>query len=151
MLMVWEERARRFAWVFFAIMWIPVAYLVYLAMIDAPEEMTYPVMPLFIFFCTGFALLLAGSFGIGWFERENIKKKGIPATATILSVSDTGWTVNDRPKLSICLDVYPPYEPRFLKTVEYVVPYSFLPQLQEGKKIPVLYIEGTDQVALADL
>jgi hypothetical protein len=35
--------------------------------------------------------------------------------------------------------------------VEYVVPYSFLPQLQEGKKIPVLYIEGTDQVALADL
>jgi len=149
--MVWEERVRRIAWISFALMWIPVAYLVYLAAIDAPEERIYPAMPVFIFFCTGFALLLVGSFGIGWFERENIKKKGIPATATILSVSDTGWTVNDQPKLSICLDVHPPYEPRFLKTVEYVVPYAFLPQLKEGNKVQVLYIEGTNQVALADL
>jgi hypothetical protein len=149
--MVWEERVRRIAWISFALMWIPVAYLVYLAAIDAPEDSIYPAMPVFLVFCIGFALLLAGSFGIGWFERENIKKKGIPATATILSVSDTGWTVNDQPKLSICLDVRPLYEPRFLKTVEYVVPYAYLPQLKEGNKVPVLYIEGTDQVALADL
>jgi hypothetical protein len=149
--MVWEERVRRAAWISFALMWIPVAYLVYLAMIDAPEERIYPAIPIFLFFCMAFTLLLVGSFGIGWFERENIKKKGMPATATILSVSDTGWTFNDQPKLSICLDVRPLYEPRFLKTVEYVVPYAFLSQLKEGNKVRVLYIEGTDQVALADL
>lgn len=149
--MVWEERVRRMAWIFFALMGIPVAYLVYLAAIDAPEEKIFPAMPVFLLFCIGFALLLVSSLGIGWFERENIRKKGIPATATVLSVSDTGWTVNDQPKLSICLDVRPPYEPQFLKTVEYVVPYAFLPQLKEGNKVRVLYIEGTDQVALADL
>jgi len=53
--------------------------------------------------------------------------------------------------MQIELEVQPPYDSRFTTTVEYVVPFSFLVQLQPGTVVKVYYLEETKEVALADL
>jgi len=148
--MVWEKRVRRIAWVCFALMGVPLVFVVFAAVTDTEEP---PVTALVLLFslCILFAILLFGSFGIGRREKERIKITGIPAKATIISVSETGTTVNDQPLVRIELEVQPPYDFRFVTTVEYILPYSAIPQMQPGNKVPVYYMEGTTEVALADL
>jgi hypothetical protein len=148
--MVWEERLRRISWVFFIVMWIPLGVVVYSAVTEAEDPPVEALAAVFLFVIL-FAVLQIGSFGIGWLEKEKIRKKGIPAKATILSVSDTGTMVNNQPLLRIGLEVQPPYDSRFTATVEYIVPYSFLPQVQPGNKLQVFYLEDTKEVAIADL
>ncbi len=149
--MVWEKRIRSTAWVFFIIMWIPLAFLIYQAVTDGDEDSIGIAMMLFFFLCIVFTILLVGSFGIGSLEKEEIKKKGIAAKATIVSVSDTGTMINNQPQLRIELDVQPPYDSRFVTTIEYVIPCSCLPQVQPGNSVKVYYLEETKEVALADL
>lgn len=148
--MVWEKRARLLSWVFFALMWIPLAIVVYSAVMEEPEP-PVPAFAALILFVLLFTFLQAGSFVIGWREKEAIRAKGVPAKATIMGVSDTGTMVNDQPLLRIELEVQPPYDSRFTTTVEYIVPYSVLPQMVPGKVIQVFYLEETKEVALADL
>jgi hypothetical protein len=137
-------------WVFFILMWIPLVIVVFSAL---KKEEDPPVLALGLFFILfiRFTILLVGSFGIGWIEKENIKKKGMPAKATIINFSDTGILVNNQPQLSIELEVQPSYDSRFRTTVEYGIPNSALPQSQPGKTVSVYYIEETKEVALADL
>ena len=148
--MVWEQRVRRVSWVFFFLMWLPLVFVIYAAVTETEEP---PVEALVLFFglMVLFAILLIGSFGIGSLEKDRIKRSGIPANASVLTVSDTGTMVNNQPLLRIGLEVQPPYDSRFTATVEYVVPYSFLPQVQPGKTLQVFYREDTKDVAIADL
>jgi hypothetical protein len=148
--MAWEKCIRSVLWVFI-IMWIPLGFLIYQAVTDGDRDSIGIATGLFFFLCIVFTILLVGSFGIGSLEKEEIKKKGIAAKATIVSVTDTGTMINNQPQLRIELDVQPPYDSRFRKTVEYVVLYSFLPQVQPGNTIPIYYLEETKGVALADL
>lgn len=149
--MAWEERVRLLSWVVFTVMWIPLAIMISTAVTGGDEEnIAFAIIPFFVL-CILFALLLVGSFGIGRLEKDNIRKKGIPANATIISVMDTGWLINNQPKLCMELDVHPPCDSAFRTTVEYVVPHPFLPQLQPGTTVKVYYIEGTTEVALAGL
>ena len=148
--MVWEERLRRISWVFFIVMWIPLGVVVYSAVTEAEDPPVEALAAVFLFVIL-FAVLQIGSLGIGWLEKEKIRKKGIPAKATILSVSETGTMVNNQPLLKIGLEVQPPYDSRFVATVEYIVPYSFLPQVQPGNTLQVFYLEDTKEVAIADL
>ena len=119
--MVWEKRVRRLSWVFFFFMWIALGFVIFAALTDEDEP---PVAALVFFFgmCILFVILQFGSFTVGRLEKENIKKKGIPAKALILSISETGTRLNDQPLLQIELEVHPPYDSRFRATVEYVVP-----------------------------
>jgi hypothetical protein len=149
--MVWDKRVRLISWVFFILMWVPFGIMTYTAVTDGDEVKTVLGMVLFFCLCTLFAILLVGSFVIGRREKEKIKRKGIPAKATILSVSETGTRINDQPLLRIELEVHPPYASRFVTTVEYIVPYDALPQVQPGNTVPVYYLDGTTMVALADL
>jgi hypothetical protein len=148
--MVWEQRVRRISWIFFFLMWIPLVFVIYAAVTETEEP---PVEALVLFFglMVLFAILLIGSFGIGSLEKDRIRRSGIPAKATVLTVSDTGTMVNNQPLLRIGLEVQPPYDSRFVATVEYVVPYSFLPQVQPGNTLQVFYLEDTKEVAIADL
>ena len=57
----------------------------------------------------------------------------------------------NEPEYLFDLDVQPPYEPRFVTTVEYVVPYAALTRIQPGRIVQVRYIEGTMQAALTGL
>jgi hypothetical protein len=148
--MAWERRVRLLSWVFFALMWLPLGFVISAAMAETEEP---PMAALFLFFglCILFSVLQIGSFGVGWYERGRIKKRGVPVKATIVSVSDTGTMINDQPLLRIELDIQPPYDSQFRTSVEYVVPYSFLPQVQPGNTLLAYYIENTKEVALADL
>lgn len=140
---------RRFAWVLFFLMWFPLAFIVYAAVTETEEP---PVQALVLFFglMMLFAILLIGSFGIGSLEKDRIKRSGIPAKATIRSISETGTTINDQPLVRIELDVQPPYDSRFTATVEYILSYLVLQDLQVGREVPVYYLEDTKEVALAD-
>jgi hypothetical protein len=130
-------------------MWIALGFVIIAALTDEDEP---PVAALVLFFglCLLFAILQFGSFTVGRLEKENIKRTGIPAKAVILSVSETGTRLNDQPLLKIEPEVQPPYDSRFTTTVEYIVPYLESLHLQPGKKVPVYYIDGTTEVALAD-
>jgi len=68
--------------------------------------------------CIIFTILLFCSFTVGRLEKENIKKKGIPAKAAILQVSETGTRINDQPLVKIEPEAQPPYDSRFVTTVE---------------------------------
>lgn len=149
--MVWDKRVRSISWGVFVLMWIPLVFMIYTAVTDGDAESIGIAMILFFFLCILFGLLLFGSFTVGRLEKENIKKRGVPAKATIVSVSDTGTTINDQPLVRIGLEVQPPYDSRFTTTVEYLVPYLDSLQLQPGTTVQVLYIEETKEVALADL
>ena len=106
--MVWEKRVRRFSWVFFFFMWIALGFVIFAALTDEDEP---PVAALVFFFgmCILFVILQFGSFTVGRLEKENIKKKGIPAKALILSISETGTRLNDQPLLKTELEVHPPF------------------------------------------
>lgn len=149
--MVWDTRVRRLGWVCFALMWVALGFVIYSAVTD--REMAPFGTPLRLFFVllALFFVFLFGSFAVGKFEKEHIRRTGMPAKATIVSVWDTGTRLNDQPLVRIELDVQPPYDSRFTTTVEYVMSYSDLQHLQPGGRVPVYYIEGTTDVALADL
>lgn len=140
---------RRSAWVLFFLMWFPLAFVVYAAVTEAGEP---PLEALVLFFglMVLFAILLAGSFAVGSLEKDRIRRNGIPAKATILSVTGTGTTVNDRPLMRIELEVQPPYDSRFTATAEYILSDQDLEDLVAGKKVQVFYLEDTKEVALAD-
>jgi len=148
--MAWEQRVRRISWIVFLLMWVPLAGVVWSAITESEEPPILAIAAIFLSVIL-FAVFQVGSFGIGWLEKEKTRKKGIPAKASVLSVSDTGTMVNNQPLLRIGLEVQPPYDSRFTATVEYIVPYSFLPQVQPGNTLQVFYLEDTKDVAIADL
>ena len=148
--MVWEKRVRFLSWICFGLILVPLAVVVYSAAAETEEAPVIALALLFTFSIL-FAVLRVASLVIRGIEKENIKKKGIAAKATIISVSDTGTMINNQPQLSIELEVQPPYDSQFRVTVEYIVPYSALPQVQPGRTVRVFYIEETKEVALADL
>lgn len=148
--MVWEKPIRQASWVCFVLMLVMLAVVIYSAAIET-EEPPVTIILLLLFFGILFAFLQVASLIIDSIEKERIKKRGILATGTIISLADTGVMINDKPQLKIELDVQPPYEQLFRTSVVYVVPYSVLPQVQPGKKVQVFYLEGTREVALAEL
>jgi len=148
--MIWEKRIRYLSWLCFLLMFVPLVIVVYSAAIETEDPPVAAIAAL-IFFSMLFAIFQFGSFVVGGAEKEVIRKKGIAAKATIISVSDTGTMINNQPLLRIELAVQPPYDERFTATVEYVVPYSVLPQVQPGMAVRVFYLEETKEVALADL
>lgn len=144
-------RVRRISWLFFLLMWLPLGFVVYTAATGGDEDTIALVMVPVFFFCVLFAILFAGSFAIGAREKEKIQKQGIPAKAMVISLTDTSTTVNDQPLMKIELEVQPPCDSRFVTTVEYVVPFPLLVQLQPGSDVKIFYLEETKEVALADL
>jgi len=148
--MVWDQHLRRLSWAFFFLMWPAVGLVVYAAIMEEPEPPLPAIAALFTCVML-FALLQAGSFFVGWREKEWIRAKGVPAKATILNVEGTGTRINNLPLLRIELEVQPPYDSRFRVTVEYLVPYSALPQVQPGRIVRVHYLEDTKEVALDGL
>jgi hypothetical protein len=148
--MVWEQRMRRISWIFFTLMWIPLAVVIYAAVTGEPEP-PVPAIAALILSILLFAFLLAGSYVVGGYEKAAIRANGIPAKATITAVSDTGTRVNNRPVIRIELDVSPPYDSRFNATVEYIVPRTTRDRFQPGMIVPVFYMDATKEVALADL
>jgi hypothetical protein len=71
-------------------------------------------------------------------RAEELIATGKQGTAVVLSLSDTGVTVNDNPRVKLELEMnipgYPPYKAK--KTV--TLPLIYLPQVQTGSTINIL-------------
>lgn len=145
--MTWEKRIRLIAWGCFILMLIPLGVVIGAAVTDA-DEPPVPAIILFCMLCILFAFFVVVSFGFHSPEPGMILEKGVPVKATIISVSDTGTLVNNRPLLRIELNVHLPSRSMYVKTVVDVIPFSLLPQLQPGNTISVLYRADTGEVSL---
>lgn len=84
--------------------------------------------------CSG----LMHAFGGG--ITPELQQGGVSATAQILEIWDTGWTINDSPVIGMKVRVQPPDRPDFEATIEKTtVSRIAVPQFQPGAVIPVRF------------
>lgn len=145
--MVWDRRMRRAGWAVFFIMWVPFAVMLYTVVADDEMDFVRPLAIFCILFILVF-LLLFGSFPVGRYEQDRIRRAGIPAEAVVLSVTDTGTSYNDQPMVVVALEVHPPYDAVFTATVECLMPYYSGEELTPGRKVRVIFTEGTRDVVI---
>lgn len=144
--MVWEKRLRRVSWIFFWLMLASAFW--YIAVSEDPESVSDPKIIPFLAFLGLFLVLQVGSIYVDRTEKEILRRKGIPATATVIRYESTGTLYFNQPELRIELEVQPPWEPRFITTVDQVVAYHDLKKVEPGTSVQVHYIEGTKRVAI---
>jgi hypothetical protein len=98
--------------------------------------------------CFLFPLLLALSglalgcsmFDTGMSEARALQREGVPAQAEILSIGESGLTVNDDPVISLDVEVRPADSPPYKATIKrLLVSRLEIPQFQPGRVIPVRY------------
>lgn len=96
----------------------------------------------------GLALLLAiaGSalgcamFDTGMSEAKDLQRIGTPAQAEILSIGESGLTVNDDPVITLDVEVRPTDRPPYRATIKrLLVSRLEVPQFQPGRIIPVRF------------
>jgi translation elongation factor EF-1alpha len=66
-------------------------------------------------------------------------KNGVTAEATVLSVWDTGVSINDNPQVGMLLDVRPTLAPAFQAEAKKLVSRINTGAIQPGMKVQVLY------------
>ena len=96
---------------------------------------------------------LTGCIGqyFGTTMPDALRQHGIAASATILDIWDTGWTVNDNPAIGMHVEVHPTDRPAFRATIEkYLVSRIALPQVQPGATIQVRFDPNNPSVVAVD-
>ena len=97
-----------------------------------------------------FVVVLAGAslaFACGTIDRMtgvttacDLRASGIPARAEVLSIWDTGMTVNEDPVIGIRLWVLAEDQPAFEASIpRALIGRLQVPQLQPGSHVPVIY------------
>ncbi len=83
-------------------------------------------------------------------NSNRILTTGVPATAKVLQLQDTGTTVNDNPMARILLEVQSQNQAPYQALVQMIVPRLKLAQVQPGMTVTVR-VDPTDpsKVALA--
>jgi len=104
--------------------------------------------------CGGTVLSLAITIGVTLLVLRFIRKtvgqdrsvvqNGIPATAKILSVRQTGVMLNNQPQVEFQLEVHPPSGLPYQAQAKAIVALVSIPQYQPGAEVPVK-IHPTDQ------
>ncbi len=70
-------------------------------------------------------------------QRRAILQSGIPATAAILQLAETGMFVNHQPQVRIALQVNPPNGAPYQTEVTMVISPLQIPRVQPGLVVPV--------------
>lgn len=70
-------------------------------------------------------------------QRNQILQSGIQATATVISLADTGMMVNYQPQVKMVLQVNPPNSAPYQTEVTMVVSQLKIPRVQPGAVVPV--------------
>jgi len=70
-------------------------------------------------------------------EARELQKTGEPADARILSVWDTGMTVDDDPVVGFLLEVFPEGQPAYQAKTKLPVSRLDIPRIQPGAIVPV--------------
>src|SRR6188768_2769037 len=90
------------------------------------------IRPLAVLACLG----LAGCSSLRGGMPKELRQNGVPASATILEIWDTGWTMNDNPVIGMKVHVQPDDRPAFEATIgKTTVSRIALAQFQPGNVI----------------
>ncbi len=83
-------------------------------------------------------------------EAQRIRAHGIPATARVLDIWDTGISVNDNPVVGFSLEVHPADGAPYAASTRGLVSRLHIPQIQPGAVLEVsIDPENRNRVALA--
>ncbi|MCB1008296.1 MAG: hypothetical protein KDB94_05300, partial [Acidobacteria bacterium] len=84
---------------------------------------------------------------LGGGMTPELAEVGVPATAQILEIWDTGWTINDNPVIGMKVRVQPSDRPPYEATIEKTtVSRIAIPQFQPGAVVPVRFDPGNPEV-----
>jgi hypothetical protein len=79
-------------------------------------------------------------FDTGAGEEKSLQRVGVPAQAEILSIAESGLSVNDNPVVVLEVEVKPAGQPAFRATIKRtLISRLEVPQFQPGRVIPVRY------------
>lgn len=159
--MKFANRLRKSGHVFFLLLWLPFVMIfltgpfstVIWAPGEKPASVLWTMTPwiiLTVAFAVAGVFCFIASLLVGGFSNISIMAKGRDAEATVLSITDTGSTVNDNPILDFSLEVRPPDAGAFKAVARKNVSLIDLPSIQPGKTVHVRYIPGKEQVAIVD-
>ena len=107
-----------------------------------------------------YSIILAGvSFVVmllSWFgsliarslENASLQRSGLPASAKVLAIRDTGETDNQNPVVRVKLKVYPEGGTPFEAVAEDLISRLAVADLEPGSKVAVRYNPKTKEVAL---
>lgn len=88
------------------------------------------------------SLTLLSASGCSFFfgpANEHLLQDGVRARATVVSITETGSTINNRPVCDIVVRVEPTNGAAYQTTVRKVVALTQIPQLQPGNPVTVRY------------
>jgi hypothetical protein len=75
----------------------------------------------------------------GSVDRSRILARGIPATATILQIWETGVRINDCPQVGFQIQVMPPSGVPYTTQTTLVVSQLAIPRIQPGAVVPAKF------------
>ena len=107
------------------------------------------ILPVSIFGVIGLIFVMV--FGLivrRWLIKQKVLQTGVAATATIMSIRDTGTRINDDPVVGMMLQVQPPSGPSFQAEVKETVSILQIPLYQPGARLDVKY-DPADQKSVA--
>jgi hypothetical protein len=95
--------------------------------------------------CSGFVRDVGGGMTL------ELQQRGVSASARILEIWDTGWTINDDPVIGMRVRVQPHDRPDFEATIERTtISRIAVPQFQPGAVIPVRFDPENPGVVAVD-
>jgi hypothetical protein len=95
-------------------------------------------------------VLIFGSPALAALLNRRLINSGRQATAKIISLEQTGTTINDNPVVRFVLEVDRPDGSPFHAEAERLVPLVQIPRLQPGASVQVRYDPNTLEVAISD-
>ncbi|MEZ4221117.1 MAG: hypothetical protein R3B13_09315 [Polyangiaceae bacterium] len=70
-------------------------------------------------------------------DASRLRQIGIPASAQILSLSDTGVTINDNPQVALALAIQSPHHGAYQVQTTSIISRLAIPRVQPGMTVPV--------------
>jgi hypothetical protein len=95
-------------------------------------------------------VLLVGAPVLSAATNRQVVSSGLPATAKILAITDTGTTINQNPVIHFLLQVQPSDRSAFQAETEKLVPRLQVPRFQPGSFVAVKYHPDSLAVAILD-
>jgi hypothetical protein len=150
------KRLRRLGWAMFAAMWIPFG-ATFIGMIGMPSgEYTWAELPTLTrvslvlggVLAGASTLLLVGAPIVSGLSGRSLLRSGEPATGKVLSLTDTGTTINNNPVVRLVLEVQPVDGSSFQAETEKLISRLDIPNLQPGAVLQVRYDPLTREVAI---
>src|SRR5690554_373052 len=133
----------------FLLMWIPFV-MVIIALFQKDRNlfnadkgffegmMLYSFALVFVFLILS-VLFMVGSFVIRHRQKKRIKKYGKPGKAKVISLFQTGTTINQNPMVGFELEVHPTTGAVFKTTTRQVIRLTDIPKIHPGIEFKIKY------------